>query len=172
MLDTYSSFAGLFRRPLTPHATGFDMPLCCAIMASGLMAVTKKSKLSRQEQRNLDIEISFLEGVTRRDPEYVDALQILGDDYTRRGKFEQGLMVDLRLAQLRPSDPLVHYNLGCSLALTDRPDAAFESLNRALDAGYRDFRWMSKDPDLALFRKHPLYRKLRARIRTLQVPTR
>ena len=45
------------------------------------------NKLSSREQRDLDIEIQFLEGVVRRDQRYVEALQLLGDDYTRRGRF-------------------------------------------------------------------------------------
>ena len=43
-----------------------------------------RKKLTRQEQRDLDVEISFLEGIVRRDSDYVEALQILGDAYTRR----------------------------------------------------------------------------------------
>ena len=85
-----------------------------------------KKNLSRQEQRNLDIEIGFIEGVIRRDPQYIEALQILGDDYTRRGKFSEGLQVDERLAQLRPDDSLVQYNLACSYALTEQFEAAVD----------------------------------------------
>lgn len=125
--------------------------------------------MSREERRNLDIEISFLEGLARRDPDYEDALKLLGADYTRRGRFEEGLKVDQQLAQLRPEDPLALYNLACSYALTRQPELAFTTLNRAIDQGYRDFRWLAKDPDLVEFRKHPLYRKLRARVRAMQV---
>ena len=78
-----------------------------------------KKKLTREEQRELDVKIGFMEGVVKRDPKYVEALQILGDDYTRRGKFDAGLkMVDEQLSQLRPGDPLVQYNLACSYSLT------------------------------------------------------
>ena len=41
---------------------------------------TDKKKLSRQQQQDLDIEIGFLEGIVRRDPQYTDALKLLGDD--------------------------------------------------------------------------------------------
>ena len=136
------------------------------------MAVSRRPSLSREQKRDLDIEIGFLAGLTRRAPGYVEALQILGDDYTKRGRFEEGLAVDERLAQLRPDDPLAHYNLACSHALTDHHEAAFHELNQALDKGYREFRWLAKDPDLAGFREHPLYRKLRARIRALGVKSR
>ena len=62
-------------------------------------------KLTPRQRRDLDIEIGFMEGVVQRDPRFVEALQILGDDYTRRGKFDAGLRVDERLARLRPHDP-------------------------------------------------------------------
>src|SRR3954449_11351905 len=95
--------------------------------------VSAKKKLNRQQQQDLDIEIGFIEGVVQRDPHYVEALQILGDDYTRRGKFENGLRVDERLAQLRPDDPTVLYNLACSYALTGQLSDAFSALSKAID---------------------------------------
>ena len=125
-------------------------------------------QLSRTQARDLDIEIDFLEGVVRRDPEYVDALQILGDSYTRRGRFTKGLEVDLQLCSLRPDDALTHYNLACSLALTGAAARAVDTLHRALDLGYRDFKWMRRDPDLRALRQHPLYRSIRARILELE----
>jgi Flp pilus assembly protein TadD len=107
--------------------------------------------------------------VVRRDPGYVDALQILGDNYTRRGRIKEGLKVDERLSRLRPADALVHYNLACSYSLIEQFESATEALNRALDLGYRDFKWLAKDPDLAELRKHPLYKKIRARIRAMEI---
>ena len=125
--------------------------------------------MTREQERSLDIEIGFLEGVVRRDPGYIDALQILGDNYTRRGRFEDGLKVDEQLVHLRPGDALVHYNLACSYSLTEQFESAAVALNRALDLGYRDFKWLSKDPDLAKLRKHPLYKKIRARIKAMEI---
>ena len=49
-----------------------------------------RKKSSRASQRDLDIKIEFMEGLVRRDPDYVDALQLLGDHYTQRGRFPQG----------------------------------------------------------------------------------
>ncbi|MBI5773435.1 MAG: hypothetical protein HZA89_06795 [Verrucomicrobia bacterium] len=132
----------------------------------------EQKKLNATEQRNLDVEISFIEGVVRRAPEDIEALQILGDDYTRRGRFEEGLGVDETLAKLRPDDSLVHFNLACSLALTGQFERAIHSLNQALDLGYRDFKWLAKDPDLETLRKHPLYKQIRAKLRSLRDETR
>src|SRR3982750_3763158 len=129
--------------------------------------VSAKKKLNRQQQQDLDIEIGFIEGVVQRDPKYVEALQILGDDYTRRGKFENGLRIDEKLARLRPDDPTVLYNLACSYALTDQMKDAMSTLTRAIEQGYSDFKWLLKDPDLRKLRAHssfkPLKQKLRAK---------
>ena len=73
--------------------------------------VSSRRRLTRQEKRDLDIEIGFLEGLVKRDPAYVDALQLLGDSYTKRGKFTDGLEVDRRLAHLRPTDALVQHTI-------------------------------------------------------------
>ncbi|MEW6302546.1 MAG: hypothetical protein AB1705_03690 [Verrucomicrobiota bacterium] len=131
-----------------------------------------KQKLSRQERRDLDVEIQFIEGVVRRDPRYVEALQILGDNYTRRGNFSKGRKVDEKLARLRPDDPLVHYNLACSYALTNQVARAVKSLEKAISLGYRDFRWLAKDPDLEKVRRHPSFKKIQAKLQSLRVKVR
>src|SRR6185503_1005310 len=128
-------------------------------------------KLTREDKRNLDVEIGFIEGVVRKDPSYVEALQILGDDYTKRGRFEDGLKIDEQLARLRPQDSTVLYNLACSYSLTGHTEHAFSALHRALAAGYNDFKWMAQDPDLETLRKHPLYEQVRAMIKALKPKT-
>jgi Flp pilus assembly protein TadD len=133
------------------------------------MPPKRSIKLTRDQERDLDIEIGFMEGVVRRAPEVIEALQILGDDYTRRGRYAEGLKLDEQLARLRPGDALVHYNLACSYSLTEQFAAAAAALHRALDLGYRDFKWLTKDPDLATFRKHSLYKKIRARVKSMEI---
>lgn len=128
-----------------------------------------RKKLTRQELRDLDQEIQFLEGIVRRDPTYTEALQILGDDYTRRGRYPEGLRIDERLCKLRPDDSLVHYNLACSYSLTSQLDMAIEALETAINLGYRDFKWLAQDPDLKNLREHTEYKRIRAKVRELQV---
>ena len=124
-----------------------------------------KKKLSRRELRELDVEIGFLQGVVRRDPGFVEALQVLGDAYTKRGRFDAGLEVDEALCKLCPGDPMVLYNLACSYALTKRHEQAASALARALEMGYADLKWLLKDPDLESLRKHPAFDKIRAKIK-------
>jgi tetratricopeptide (TPR) repeat protein len=120
------------------------------------------------EQRDLDVRIEFIEGLVRRDPGYVDALQLLGDQYTQRGRFVEGLRIDERLSRLEPDSPLVFYNLACSYSLTDQFDRAAEALEKALSLGYHDFNWLAKDPDLRKLRKHPLYQRIEDKVRQMK----
>jgi tetratricopeptide (TPR) repeat protein len=128
-----------------------------------------RKKLSRATQRDLDTKIEFMEGLVRRDPDFVDALQLLGDHYTQRGRYLEGLKVDERLARLEPRSPLVFYNLACSYSLTEQFDRAVLALEKALQLGYRDFRWLARDPDLRQLRQQPVYRSIEAKIRRMKV---
>ena len=130
-----------------------------------------RKKSSRANQRDLDTKIQFFEGVVRRDPDYVDALQLLGDHYTQRGRFEEGLKVDERLSRLDPENALVFYNLACSYSLTGQFDRATLALEKALGLGYRDFAWLARDPDLKEFRQQPAYDEIKAKIRRMKIKT-
>jgi len=128
--------------------------------------------MKRSEQRDLDTRIEFMEGLVRRDPNYVDALQLLGDHYTERGRLQEGLKVDERLARLQPEDPLVFYNLACSYSLTDQFERATLALERALQLGYRDFTWLARDPDLKKLRQQPAFNDIKAKIRQMKTKPR
>ena len=118
-----------------------------------------QGKSSRKE--DLRFEIAFFEGVTVRDPGFVEALQILGDAYTKTGQWEKGLQIDQRLAKLCADNPLVFYNLACSYSLLKRVDEAFTALDHAVKLGYNDARWLTKDPDLDNLRQDNRFEKIR-----------
>jgi len=109
---------------------------------------------------DLKFEISFFEGIARRDPKNIDALQILGDAYTKAGHWETGLRIDQRLAKLCADNPIVFYNLACSYALLKQINRAFAALRNAITLGYKDVRWLKKDPDLANLRDDPRFTAL------------
>jgi tetratricopeptide (TPR) repeat protein len=90
----------------------------------------------------------ILETEIGRYPENVEALAELGHVYTRQGRFEHGLAVDEQLVRLAPMNPTVHYNLACSLSLLGRTSGALDALERAIDLGYADGKFMSQDDDL------------------------
>ncbi len=129
----------------------------------------RNKKLSRKEVRDLDVKITFLEGLVRREPDYIEALQILGDHYTQRGRVDDSLKIDKQLSRLEPRDPLVFYNLACSYSLNGELDHAAAALEQALSLGYRDFKWLARDPDLRPLRQHPVFRSIEAKIRKMKI---
>jgi tetratricopeptide (TPR) repeat protein len=112
------------------------------------------------DQNQLDFELDFFAGVLVRHPDYVDVLRVMGNLLTLKGRFAEGLQIDRRLVQLRPNDPLAHYNLACSYALLKRPEQSLKTLRRAVELGYRDFRYMKEDRDLDSIRHDPRFRQL------------
>ena len=112
------------------------------------------------DQSQLDFELDFFDGILQRQPDYVDVLRVMGTNLTLKGRYAQGLQIDKRLVQIRPNDPLAHYNLACSYALLKRPDHAIKALRRAVELGYRDFRYMREDRDLDSIRHDPRFRQL------------
>lgn len=112
------------------------------------------------DMNQIDFEIEFYQGILKRHPEYVDALRILGNNLTIKGRFADGLAIDLRLVQLRPRDFLAHYNLACSFSLLRQTEPALAALRRAIELGYRDYRYLSQDRDLENIRHDPRYRQL------------
>jgi len=122
---------------------------------------SSQQALSRSaEQSQMEFEIDFFNGILKNHADYVDVLRVVGHIFTVKGRYSDGLQIDKKLVQLRPSDALVHYNLACSFALLKRPDQALKALRRAVELGYRDFRYMREDRDLEAIRHDPRFRQL------------
>ncbi len=112
-----------------------------------------------------DFEIKFYEGILKYRPNFINVLISLGDAYTKKGFYEEGLVLDSKLVALRPEDPYAHYNLACSLSLLGQLDKSLEELKRAFFFGYDDLSHMMGDLDLKNLRKisrfKDFYRKLK-----------
>lgn len=107
-----------------------------------------------------DFEIGLARGVASVDPKNLKALHMLGQALTRRRRHQEALAVDLKLSNLCPKDPVVHYNLACSYSNLEDLDGAFDALGRAFELGYNDYKHLLRDPDLENVRRDGRFRKL------------
>jgi tetratricopeptide (TPR) repeat protein len=123
---------------------------------------TKQPRGKAATKEDLEFEIKFLEGIAHHDPNFIEALQILGDAYTKTGQWEKGLKIDERLSRLCPDNSLVFYNLACSYSLLKHVEEAFAALREAVKLGYDDARWLTKDPDLDNLRQDNRFEKIRS----------
>ncbi len=105
-------------------------------------------------------EIGFFESILKRDPRFVDVVAILSGLYTKTGRIAAGLKMDRRMVRLCPEDATAHYNLACSLVLSDRRRDALKTLKQAIDLGYADYDWMENDPDLTKLHTYPEFRDM------------
>jgi hypothetical protein len=115
--------------------------------------------------RDTSFEIGFFETVLRHDSQCVEVIEILGGLYTKTGRIADGLKMDRKLVRLQPANATAHYNLACSLALSKRNSDALRSLRRAVGLGYRDFEWMSHDPDLQGLKRIPEFGAIIAQLK-------
>lgn len=114
----------------------------------------------RKGGKQIDFDIDFFDRVLARSPAYVDVLRCQGELLSHKGEHERALAIDRRLAELRPDDCIVRYNLACSLANSGHKREALDELRRALERGYDVFDFLECDPDLDAIRSEPGYRQL------------
>ena len=116
--------------------------------------------MSRQPKPDPLFEIEFFEAIHRRVPDYVDVVSLLGGLYTKVGRIADGLKMDRKLVRLEPDNATAHYNLACSLALSNKRPDALRSLRKAVSLGYDDLDWMRQDPDLEILKEDPGFQQL------------
>lgn len=117
-------------------------------------------KRKKRQDQDLDFQMEFYEKILSEKPDFVEVMIALGEIYTKKGLYEKGLKLDTRLSQLRPDNPMIHYNLACSLSLLGDVDAALRAIEQAICLGYRDLAFMNRDPDLENVRQDKRYHRL------------
>jgi len=74
-------------------------------------------------------------------------------------------------AQVKPDEPVVHYNLACAQARAGEVRPALASLSRAVELGFEDARWMENDPDLQRLHDEPGFRDLLEKLKNKRDPS-
>jgi tetratricopeptide (TPR) repeat protein len=112
------------------------------------------------ERTQIDFELEFFDRLLERVPDFAEVLRAQASNLTAKGRIREGLKVDQQLVASRPNDPTAYYNLACRYAVLHQRDLALQTLRRAVELGYRDFRFMIRDADLSSIQKDPRFRQL------------
>jgi Flp pilus assembly protein TadD len=112
------------------------------------------------DRNQVDFELDFFSRVLAGNPDFHEVLRAQASNLTTKGRLHDGLTIDKKLVATRPDDPTAHYNLACRYALLKQPDLALVTLRKAVELGYRDFRYMEEDRDLDSIRKDPRFRQI------------
>ncbi|HQU08679.1 MAG: hypothetical protein B7X06_00775 [Verrucomicrobia bacterium 21-51-4] len=119
----------------------------------------------KKKQKPEDFEIEFFERILHHNTKYGDVIELLGGLYNQQGRLDDGLKMDRKLARLEPQNPTAHYNLACSLALKAKKPEALKALEKAVELGYDDFKWLLGDPDLKILKGYAPYEAFLATLR-------
>jgi len=114
----------------------------------------------KDKEDNIRFEIEFYENILKERPDFIEALKVSSELYTKSGMYKKGLQLDKRLVELLPYDSIVYYNLACSYSLIVDIDSALKAIKKAITLGYSDFAYMDKDPDLINLREDKRYEQI------------
>jgi serine/threonine protein kinase/Tfp pilus assembly protein PilF len=78
----------------------------------------------------------------------------------RAGRTEEGKAEAAKAIELNPTDPLMLYNTACFYARIGEKRLALDTLRNAIRAGFGEYGWVERDPDLDSIRGEPEYAEL------------
>ena len=111
-------------------------------------------------QTQLEFELAFFGAILERHASHLEMLRVQAKNLALVKRHVESLQMDRRIVQLAPNDSTAHYNQACSYALLNQPEPALRMLRKAVELGYRDFRYIRQDRDLASIRKDPRFKQL------------
>ncbi|MCA8916340.1 MAG: hypothetical protein KDB90_13100 [Planctomycetes bacterium] len=79
--------------------------------------------------------------------------------YAAAGRHEDALKASAELLQADPENARYHYNYACGLCCLGRIEEALVALDKACALGFKDFEFLTNDPDLAPLRDCPQFRE-------------
>jgi len=115
--------------------------------------VADAERLRRREQE-------VLENQLQRYPDDVRARILLAADRAASGDSEAALMHVKIAVAMRPGYANVLYNAACAYGLMGMKVDALDTFRRAVQAGYTNLDWCTKDPDLQIIYNEPEFQEL------------
>jgi len=119
-------------------------------------------KLGRmdEQQKLRERQVVALERQLELVPEDVRARILLSSLHAEFGRPDDAVRQVQTAVALRPGDSNVLYNAACTYGVLGMKVEALEMLKRAVDAGYGNVDWATRDPDLACLHGDPEFAKL------------
>jgi len=85
---------------------------------------------------------------------------LIGNSFLSEGNYARAEEHYVKALGLEADNYIAMYNMACVRSLQKKIDQAIEWLRKAVDAGYDDFEWMEKDPDLDNIREDEGYKAI------------
>jgi serine/threonine protein kinase/cytochrome c-type biogenesis protein CcmH/NrfG len=125
-------------------------------IANALGALSKTEALRKFVQRMIQVYEKHIETV----PEDPRARVLLANNYAAADRYDDAIREANFAMALRPHDAMVAYNVACAFGKMGKKTECLDALRRAWTNGWRDSRWIRRDPDLELLHHDPEFDRL------------
>jgi serine/threonine protein kinase/cytochrome c-type biogenesis protein CcmH/NrfG len=122
-------------------------------------ALEKLGKAS-MAQHYREMMTQVLERQLEMVPEDVRARILLASNYANIGRADDAVRQAEMAVALRPNDSNVLYNAACTYGVLGRKTECMECLRKAKDAGFLNYDWIRRDPDLQCVQGDPEFESL------------
>ena len=116
----------------------------------------EKQKFEEVIQRALQVYRRYLP----QHPDDARGHMYFAVDLAQVGNTEEAKVEAEKALALSPDDPLMLYNATCFYAQMGEKRRALDTLQNAVAAGYANFEWIKRDPDIEPIRQEPEYLEL------------
>ena len=114
----------------------------------------------KREQMLRVKEMSILQTQLELVPEDVRARSLLAADYAALGQTREAVSELEKAVGMRPKDPNTLYNAACTYGNLNMKLEALSMFVRAVESGYSDGQWASRDNDLASIHDDPEFKRI------------
>jgi tetratricopeptide (TPR) repeat protein len=146
-----------------PNRAAFSNARAPCGPALPLMQYAHMKQSDSRDELTLAFELGIYELGRSLYPRNARVLDGLVTTYAAVGRHEDSLQTVGRLIELEPQNPRHHYNRACNLCRLGLAEDALRALLQAIEMGFDDFEFLTKDADLALLHEFPKFHEFRKR---------
>ncbi len=153
--DRWQEAAQLVERALEAAGDDYNVHIPYINVVLALGDQESAHKLCERHVRVLEQQIDMV-------PEDARARILLASRYAQLGRETDASQQLEKAVAMRPNDPNTLYNAACTYGILRMKEAALTMLKRAIETGFSDAVWISRDPDLAGLHEEPEFKRLLA----------
>ena len=151
--DRFEDAAMIVEQALEANGDDYNTYIPFRVSLERLGRKSEALRVRERQTRALERQLELV-------PDDVRARILLAVGYAHVGRADEAVAHLQRAVQLRPDDGNTLYNATCVYGVLGRAADALAMLKRAIGAGYANFDWVRRDPDLTLLRDDPDFKAL------------
>ena len=151
--DRFEDAALIVEQALEANGDDYNTYIPFVVSLDRLGRKVEATRVRERQGRALERQLELV-------PDDVRARILLAVQYASIGRSDDAVAQLQRAVHLRPDDGNTLYNAACVYGILGRAAEALDMVRRALAAGYSNFDWVRRDPDLALLQNDAEFRAL------------